>query len=246
MRNIKLTIEYDGSRYQGWARLGKDESGNTISGKILEVLERMTGEFPIELNCGCRTETGVHAYAQVANFKTESDMATADIQHYLNRYLPMDIAITGVEEMNERFHAQLNANSRTYVYRMTIDDVPSVFDRKYTYHCFKSPDKKCMQQAAQLLIGSHDFQNFSGAKKSKSTVRNVMDIKIYGDLDEVQIMITANDFLHNMARTIIGTLLDIGLGTRPVEDIDKIFSGEALASAPCDPKGLYLQEVHYL
>ncbi len=246
MRNIKLTIEYDGSRYQGWSRHRQDESGNTISGKILEVLEKMTGEDSIELNCGCRTETGVHAYAQVANFKTESDLSTSDIQHYLNRYLPMDIAITDVEEMNERFHAQLNADSKTYVYRITIDDVPSVFDRKYTYHSFKTPDKKLMQQAAALLVGAHDFRNFSGSKKSKNTMRNVIEIKIYGDLDEMQIMIKANDFLHNMARIIIGTLLDIGLGTRPLEDIEEIFAGNELASAPCDPKGLYLQEVRYL
>ena len=120
MRNIKITIEYDGSRYQGWTRLGKDESNNTISAKIIDVLGKMTGEKNIELNCGCRTEVGVHAYAQVANFKTSSNLSTKDIQHYLNRYLPMDIAITEVEEVPDRFHAQLNAVSKTYVYRMTI------------------------------------------------------------------------------------------------------------------------------
>ena len=136
MRNIRLTIEYDGSRYQGWSRLGKEESNNTVSNKIIEVLRKMTDEYIIELNCGCRTEVGVHAYAQVANFKTGSDMDILDIKHYLNRYLPMDIAITNVEDVPDRFHAQLNATSKTYVYRMTIDDVPSVFDRKYTYHCF--------------------------------------------------------------------------------------------------------------
>ena len=92
MRNIRLTIEYDGSRYQGWIRLGKEETGsNTISGKIMEVLKKMTGEYSIELNCGSRTEVGVHAYAQVANFKTQSTMDVLDIKHYLNRYLPMDI-----------------------------------------------------------------------------------------------------------------------------------------------------------
>ena len=94
-----------------------------------------------------------------------------DIQHYLNRYLPMDIAITEVEEVPDRFHAQLNAVSKTYVYRMTIMDVPSVFERKHTYHCFKTPDKKAMQQAALLFIGEHDFRNFSTAKKSKNTTR---------------------------------------------------------------------------
>ena len=158
MRNIKLMIEYDGSRYQGWTRLGKDESGNTISNKILEVLRKMTGEDDIELFCGCRTEVGVHAYAQIANFKTSCDASTKNIKHYLNRYLPMDIAILDVKEMPERFHAQLNATSKTYVYRMTIDDVPSVFDRKYTYHCYRIPDKHLMQLAAEQIVGKHDFR----------------------------------------------------------------------------------------
>ena len=245
MRNIKLTIEYDGSRYQGWTRLGKNETNNTISNKIVEVLSKMTEEEDIELFCGCRTEVGVHAYAQIANFKTSTNMSLVEIKRYLNRYLPMDIAITDVEEVPERFHSQLNAISKTYVYRMTIDDVPSVFDRKYTYHCFKTPDIRAMQQAAMLFVGEKDFKNFSTAKKSKSTVRNIMDIEIYGDLEEVQITIHADDFLHNMARLIIGTLLDIGNGARKKEDIDKIFAGKAEASAPCDPKGLYLQEVTY-
>lgn len=245
MRNIRLTIEYDGSRYQGWCRLGKEESNNTVSAKIIEVLRKMTGEYMVELHCGCRTEVGVHAYAQVANFKTESDMSGMDIQHYLNRYLPMDIAITDVGDVPERFHAQLNASSKTYVYRMTIDDVPSVFDRKYTYHCFKIPDKRLMQQASTYFTGKHDYKNFSTAKKSKSTMREVFEIEVYGDTEEMQILIHADDFLHNMARLIVGTLLEIGFGTRKLEDIDEIFAGTMQPSTPCDPKGLYLQEVGY-
>ncbi len=245
MRNIKLTIEYDGSRYQGWTRLGKDESNNTISYKLQEVLRKMTNEPVIELHCGCRTEVGVHAYSQIANFKTKSDLSTRDIKHYLNRYLPMDIAIIDVKEVPERFHAQLNATSKTYVYRMTISDVPSVFDRKHTYHCFKIPDKLLMQQAALLLVGKHDFKNFSTVKKTKSTVREILDIEVYGDIEEMQISIHADDFLHNMARIIIGTLLDIGFGTRKKEDIEDIFRGTKEAGAPCDPRGLYLQEITY-
>lgn len=245
LRNIKLTIEYDGSRYQGWARLGKDESNNTISNKLLEVLKKMTGEEQIEIFCGCRTEVGVHAYGQVANFKTGSDMDIMDMKRYLNRYLPMDIAIITVEEVSERFHSQLNAISKTYMYRMTVDDVPSVFDRKYTYHCFKIPDKQAMRQAALLLAGTHDFKNFSTAKKSKSTVRKLYDIEIYSAAQEMQIILYADDFLHNMARLIVGTLLDIGHGVRPKEDIDAIFKGTKPPSAPCDPKGLYLQEISY-
>lgn len=149
------------------------------------------------------------------------------------------------KEVPERFHAQLNATSKTYVYRMTIDDVPSVFDRKYTYHCYRIPDKRLMQQAAEKLTGRHDFRNFSSAKKTKSTVREIFDIDIYGDIEEMQILIHADDFLHNMARIIVGTLMDIGLGNRSVQDIDDIFAGILEASAPCDPKGLYLQEITY-
>lgn len=245
MRNIKLTIEYDGSRYQGWTRLGKNESNNTISNKIQDVLKKMTGEYMIDLNCGCRTEVGVHAYAQVANFKTECDMSLLDIKHYLNRYLPMDIAITDVEAVPERFHSQLNATSKTYVYRMTVTDVPSVFDRKHTYHCFKKPDKLAMQEAASQLTGVHDFKNFSTVKKTKSTIREIYSIDIYDDGEEMQILIHADDFLHNMARIIITTLLEIGFGTRHEDEIEEIFDGEIAPSAPCDPKGLYLQEVSY-
>lgn len=245
MRNIKLTIEYDGSRYQGWSRLGKNESNNTISNKLQEVLRKMTGEFLLELSCGCRTEAGVHAYAQIVNFHTESDMDVQEIKHYLNRYLPMDIAITDVEEVSERFHAQLNAISRTYIYRMIVTDVPSVFDRKHTFHCFKVPDKKLMQQAAMLLIGTHDFEHFATSKKNKSSVREILDIDIYGDEEEMQILVCADDFLHNMARIVIGTLLDVGFGTRKKEEIEEIFAGKLPASRPCDPKGLFLQEVRY-
>lgn len=245
MRNIKLTIEYDGSRYQGWTRPGKNEPGNTVAGKLLDVLQKMTGETSIELNHGCRTEAGVHAYAQVANFKTNTTMKTADIRHYLNRYLPMDIAVIEVQDVSERFHAQLNAVSKTYIYRMTITEVPSVFERKLTYHCYQIPDKKAMQQAAQYLTGKHDFKNFSDIKGSKSTVREIYSIDIYGDDEEMQILVHADDFLHNMARTVIGTLLDIGLGLRLKEDIAEIFAGTKAPSPACDPRGLYLQEITY-
>ena len=245
MRNIRLEIEYDGSRYQGWTRLGKGESNITISNKILDVLEKMTGEMDMELFCGCRTEVGVHAYAQVANFKTDCELSTDEIGHYLNRYLPMDIAITDVREMPERFHAQLNAKSKIYVYRISIADVPSVFNRKHSYHCFKTPSQQAMQSAADLLIGIHDFKNFSTAKKAKSTIKEIKSIDIYSDFEEMQITIEANDFLHNMARLIIGTLLDIGQGLRSKDDIPKIFAGEKAVSLPCDPKGLYLQEIKY-
>lgn len=244
MRNIRLTVEYDGSRYQGWSRLGKDESTNTISNKILDVIKKMTGE-QVELFCGMRTEVGVHAYGQVANFKTNYEMETSEIQRYLNRYLPMDIAITEVKEVSERFHAQLNARAKIYVYRMTIDPVPSVFDRKYAYHCFRRPDKALIENAFNYLTGRHDFKNFSTVKQSKSTIKEIFKTEVYEDPEEMQITIVANDFLHNMQRLIIGTLIDIGIGARPAADIAAILAGKAEPSAPCDPKGMYLQDIIY-
>lgn len=244
MRNIKLTLEYDGTRYQGWQRLGKGESTNTISNKLVDVIKKMTGEN-VELFCGARTEVGVHAYGQIVNFKTTTDMKDYEIKHYLNRYLPMDIAVTDVEEKPERFHASLNASSKIYLYRLALAEVPSVFERKYTYHLFRKPDVDAMKQAALLFAGKHDFKNFSTVKKSKSTEKEIYSIDIYSDLDELQITIHANDFLHNMPRMIIGTLIDIGSGNRKKEDIEDIFCGKQEASAPCDPKGLYLQEVLY-
>ena len=244
MRNIKLTLEYDGSRYQGWQRLGNEDSSNTVSGKILEILEKMTGEKP-ELFCGSRTENGVHAYAQVANFHTSSSMTLKEMKHYFNRYLPMDIAVVEIEDMPERFHASLNAVSRTYTYRISTEEVPNVFERKYVYHSFHRPDVKRMQEACELLKGKHDFQAFSSSKKKKSTQKEIFDIEIYDDLTEIQITICASDFLHNMARILIGTLLEIGLGKRSVNDISSVFAGTCDPASPIDPKGLFLQETEY-
>lgn len=246
MRNIKLTLEYDGSRYSGWQRLGKEENDNTIEYKLLEVIKKMTGET-VEINCGSRTEAGVHAYAQVANFKTGSYMKLYEIKNYFNRYLPMDIAVIDVQEVPERFHASLNAKSKTYLYRVAIGDVPSVFDRKYTYYCFKKPDIELMKAAAVKLTGKHDFKDFSSVKKNKSTEKEILLIDLYQDDKEIQITVKANDLLHNMARMLVSTLLEIGLGNRNPEDIDKILNpgSPETGSAPASAQGLFLQEVEY-
>ena len=246
MRNIKLTIEYDGSRYHGWQRLGKGETETTIENKLLELIKKMTGE-EVELNCGCRTEMGVHAYAQIANFKTNCGLKLYEIKNYFNRYLPMDIAVIEIEEVPERFHATLNAKAKTYLYRIAIGDVPSVFDRKYTYYCFKRPDLPLMKEAARKLLGKHDFMPFSTVKKSKSTVKEIYSIDLYQDLKEIQITIRANDFLHNMARMLVATLLDIGIGARKPEELEAILDPNSAetASAPASAQGLFLQEIEY-
>lgn len=246
MKNIKLVLEYDGSRYDGYQRLGRDENSNTVSYKLLEVIKKMTGQ-EVELFCGCRTENGVHAYGQVVNFKCDTDMKMYEISHYLNRYLPRDIAVLEVKEVPERFHASLNAKSATYVYRIDTNEIPNIFERKYMYHTFKKPDIDKMKAAAELLVGKHDFAKFTTAKKNKTTQKNISELSVYDDGSEVLITITANDFMHNMAKLIVGTLLDIGAGKREVSDITAILDtgSEVMPSAPADACGMFLQSVNY-
>lgn len=177
MHNIKLTLEYDGTRYQGWQRPGKRENTNTVSGRMTETLRRMTGEN-IELFCGARTEAGVHAAGQTVNFKTDCTMSPREIKSYLNHYLPQDIVILSAQEVPERFHAGLNVRSQTYLYRIMTGPVSDVFCRNYTYYLPQMPDIDAMNQAAATLLGKHDFQNFSSGKKKKAAEKELFSIQI--------------------------------------------------------------------
>lgn len=246
MRNFKLTLEYDGSRYDGYLRMGKDESTNTIENKLLDVINRMV-DGNVDINCAMRTETGVHAYEQVINFKANTNMKPFEIKHYMNRYLPGDISVLYVDEVDDRFHATLNAKSKTYTYRIDMGEVRNVFERKYMYYSFRKLNVDAMKEAAEYLVGKHDFKKFSTVKKSKSTVKEIKDIDIYEDGENLQITITANDFLHNMARMIVGLLLDIGNDKRNATDVNEYFTDnkDTLISPPAEPKGLFLQSIEY-
>ncbi len=253
MRNIKLVIEYDGSRYDGWqkavtpAKKTSSGKGGAIQEKIEEVLSKME-ETPVELTGAIRTEAGVHAYRQVANFHTDSTKKTYEIKQYLNRYLPRDIAVLEALEVNERFHAAFNAKAFVFEYRITIGEVPSVFDRKYNYYCFKRPEISKMKAAAAALTGTKDFKAFSDNKRmKKSTVRTIQSIDIYGDEKEITITITGDDFWPNMVRNLAGTILDAGLGELSVEAIPDILASgdrERIGRA-VEPKGLFLADVKY-
>ncbi len=253
MRNIQLIIEYDGSRYDGWqkavtsAKNAASLKGGAIQEKIEEVLSKME-ETPVELIGAIRTEAGVHAYRQVANFRTESKKKTYEIKQYLNRYLPRDIAVLEALEVNDRFHAAFNAKAFVFEYHITIGEVPSVFDRKYNYYCFKRPDMAAMKAAAKELMGTHDFKAFSDNKRmKKSTVRTIQNIDIYGDETEITITVTGDDFWPNMVRNLVGTILDAGLSELAAKDIpDIIASGdrERIGRA-VEPKGLFLADVKY-
>lgn len=153
MYNYRILIQYDGGRFDGWQRLGKDASENTVEFKIKEILKKMTGE-EAELFCGCRTEKGVHAYGQVANFKLNSRQNCMELRNYLNRYLPRDIAVLKVEAVDERFHSQLLAKETTYLYRIDTKSIASVFERKYSYHTFHPLDYEAMNKAAAYFLES--------------------------------------------------------------------------------------------
>ncbi len=254
MRNIQLIIEYDGSRYDGWqkavtsAKNAASLKGGAIQEKIEEVLSKME-ETPVELIGAIRTEAGVHAYRQVANFRTESKKKTYEIKQYLNRYLPRDIAVLEALEVNDRFHAAFNAKGFVFEYHITIGEVPSVFDRKYNYYCFKRPDLAVMKAAAAELTGTHDFKAFSDNKRmKKSTVRTISAIDIYGDEAEITVTVSGDDFWPNMVRNLVGTILDAGLGELAVKDIpDIIASGEReRIGRAVEPKGLFLSDVKYV
>ena len=246
MRNFKLTLEYDGSRYDGYLRMGRDESTNTIENKLLDCINRMV-DGNVEINCAMRTETGVHAYGQVINFKANTKMKPFEIKHYMNRYLPGDISVLYVDEVDDRFHATLNAKEKTYVYRIDMGEVMNVFERKYMYYSFKKLNVEAMKESAKYIVGKHDFKKFSTVKKSKSTVKEVKAVDIYEDGESLQITITANDFLHNMARMIVGLLIDIGNDKRTPSSVNEYFedNNDTLISPPADPKGLFLQNIEY-
>ena len=201
-----------------------------------------------ELIGAARTESGVHSYGQVANFKTDSDMKLYQMKHYLNRYLPQDVAVIEIEEVPERFHSSFNAKSFIYQYKISVAEVNNVFERKYNYYSFDKLDIELMKEAAKVLLGKHDFKAFSDNKRmKKSTVRDIYSIDIYGDNNEVIITIHGDDFWPNMVRIIVGTLIEIGRGDREVSTIKNILESKdrSLAGDTAPAQGLFLQEVLY-
>lgn len=247
MRNIKLVLEYDGSRYDGWQKQPGNSKSITIQDKIESVLSKMENET-IEVIGAARTEAGVHAYGQIANFKTNTNMKLYEIKHYLNRFLPRDIAVLEVFEVPERFHSSFNAKGFIYEYKITMGDVPSVFERKYNYYSFQKLDILKMRKGAEYLIGTHDFKAFSDNKRmKKSTVRTIRKIDLYADINEINITIEADDFWPNMARIIVGTLIEVGNETRTIESVKEALESldRSRAGFTAEPRGLFLQEVLY-
>ncbi len=244
MQNFRIIIAYDGSRYHGWQRLKNEQ---TIQGKIEAVLSEMVGH-QVEIHGAGRTDAGVHARAQVAHFKIQTEYSPKEIAQYLNRYLPEDIAVTDCAYEEERFHARLNATGKRYVYRIWNSDVPDVFARKYLYRMEEPLDVEKMRQAAGELIGRHDFRAFCGNKKmKKSTVRTLYRAEVEQIGAEVRMTFEATGFLQNMVRILAGTLMEVGLGKRLPDDVRHILESGVRAEAgiTMPPQGLILDEVFY-
>ena len=244
MRNLRLDICYDGTRYRGWQRFPGRE--DTIQGKLETALSRILDE-PIRISGSGRTDAGVHALGQVASFHCESDMDCGQILEKLRRYLPEDIGIYSCKEASPRFHARLNAKEKTYLYRIWNSDAPCVFQRRYVAVMPEALDLHAMEMGAQLLLGSHDFSAFcSNPKMKKSTVRCLRAVDICRQGDEVRLRFTGNGFLHGMVRILTGTLVEVGRGQRSPESLAQLFGGKrAQAGFLAPAQGLTLMEVFY-
>lgn len=245
MRNFKLLIQYDGARYRGWQRLGG--GADTVQGRLEAVLSRLTGE-ETEVVGSSRTDAGVHARGQTANFKTEKDLEPEEILRYCADYLPRDIGVTQVSAVPEQFHARYHAKGKVYLYQIWNEDWPNPFLRRYSAHVRRRLDLGRMRAAAACLVGEHDFTAFSNAKMGKkSPVRRVDAITLEEEGGLVRIRLAGGGFLHNMARKIVGTLIAAGLGELEPEAVANILSAKDRGRVPptAEACGLTLERVVY-
>ena len=243
--NVKLTIQYDGTRYDGWQRQGNTD--NTLQGRLEGVLSRMVGK-PVEIQGAGRTDAGVHARGQVASVHLPEGYTPQEVQNYLNRYLPEDVAVVEVVKVGERFHARLSATGKEYRYHIRMGSVPDVFARKYQYRVEEPLDLAAMERAAGYLTGKHDFRSFCGNRRfKKSTVREVFYIGVEVCGSDLTLIYRGDGFLYNMVRILTGTLLEVGLGQRTPESmVDILEARERTAAGKTAPaQGLVLQEVYY-
>lgn len=245
MRNIKLTIEYDGTNYFGWQRQAE---GKTIQEEIENALQNITGEN-IALQGSGRTDSGVHALAQVANFKTAGNIKPKEFQMGLNSVLPQDITIMDSEETDPDFNAQFSAKSKIYTYKIYNSPHPSALLRKRVWFVPYTLNIEDMEKSAETLIGEHDFKAFAqSGVEVKTTVRTVLSATINIEHDNIILFnIEATGFLKRMVRLIIGTMVQVGKGRINHLDFAEILNSgkknKFVYAAP--PQGLYLKEVKY-
>jgi len=245
MPNFKITIEYDGSAYHGWQRQTMDR---TIQGEIETALMTMAGNR-VALTGSGRTDAGVHAYNQVANFQCETQLTPGVFQKGLNSLLPEDIVITSCEVVPEKFHAQYDAKSKTYHYRILNRPIPVAISRQYAWHILKELDLDAMRSALRFIVGTHDFKAFEGSGSPRAdTIRCIINADLFKTDDGyVVLKIEGDGFLRFMVRNIVGTLVDVGLGKITPDDFKQILVSRDrnLAGITAPAHGLFLMTVRY-
>ena len=245
MRNIKLTIEYDGKDFNGWQ---KQPNKLNIQGEIEKAIKQITGE-EVDLTASGRTDAGVHALGQVANFKTNSELPIEKFPIALNANLKKSIVIKSAEEVEERFHSRLTCKQKTYRYIINHSKYGTAIYRNLETHIPIKLDIQKMQQAVKYFEGEHDFKAFKASgTSSKSSVRTIYKAEVIDAGNErIYIELTGNGFLYNMVRIIAGTLVDVGLRKIEPEDIKKIIASQKRENAgkTLPPQGLYLVKVEY-
>lgn len=244
MKNIKLTIEYDGSNFAGWQ---KQESHRTVEGVLEKAIKKVTGEDAKILASG-RTDKGVHAYGQVANFMTDATIPGDKFKYALNDKLPDDVSIRESEEVNMTFHSRFSAHRKTYRYLIFKSDIRSPIYRNYAYHVKYELNVKAMTKALKYFVGRHDFSAFVPNKSNiDKNIRTVYDVRLKEKDGFIEIEVDGNGFLHNMVRIIVGTLVEVGNGRREPESVAEIIAGknrkQSGHTAPAE--GLYLLKVFY-
>lgn len=242
MGNYRLTLAYDGTRYHGWQRLA---GARTVQSTVETALTQIFAQ-PVEISGSGRTDAGVHARGQVASFAApERDCAS--VLRQLRALLPPDIGALSLSPAAARFHARLSATRKTYHYRIWNSEVPDVFERRWRVAFPQRLDEEAMHRAAACLIGRHDFGAFSSAGRKKSTVRTLKELSIVRTGDEICFVLTADGFLYNMVRILVGTLLEVGTGERTAESVAALLDGapRAQAGKTAPARGLCLMEVRY-
>lgn len=244
MRRIKLTIEYDGSMYSGWQ---KQPDQKTIQGEIEEAIIRTIGE-KVEVFGSGRTDAGVHAYNQTAHFDLNVPVPISKIKDILNSALPLDISVKEAVEVDADFHSRFSIKKKTYLYKIYNGEDKNAFLARRMAHIKKHIDENLMQDAANMLIGKHDFRGFCSANTCATDfVREIFDIKVCREGEYILVYVCGSGFLYNMVRIIVGTLVDYALGKISIDDIKTAIAlGERAKAGQTMPAcGLYLKETCY-
>ena len=244
MRNIKLTICYDGTDFHGWQR---QPGLRTVQQSLEEAIHQLTG-CETGTTASSRTDAGVHALGQVVHFLTSSQHSTETFRRGLNAHLPSDIRVLDAQEKPQAFHATLDARSKRYRYVVDNGRIASPFQLRYSWHVHARLDAAAMDRAGQRLLGRHDFRSFETEWPNRlSSVRTIFDLRVERSESFVNIEVEADGFLYNMVRSIVGTLKLVGSGKRSEAWVSAVLAAESrvLAGPTAPPQGLFLVRVNH-